>query len=256
VFRILKLCASVALVVVIASATPGAQDSGAGPLERTAKPNTADNPVPCRTFYVAPQKPAIGYPPLIVALRVALDDGGRVGEVRALGPPRESYSFYVSQPIDGDVLAFPPVLAGRQGNTDYQAVVNAAMDAVRLWQYCRPANGAISFDVMFGFAPSMEARVLSDGLAAKQGVAPRKVKDVAPIYPPIDQSARVQGRVIVEAQVEPDGHVSNARAIRSIPLLDKAAVDAVMQWQFSPTLVNGKPVSVVVNTVLTFTLMF
>jgi protein TonB len=84
----------------------------------------------------------------------------------------------------------------------------------------------------------------------------RKVKDVAPIYSPIAQSARVQGRVIVEAQVEPDGHVSNARALRSIPLLDKAAVDAVMQWQFGPTLVDGKPVSVVVITVLTFTLMF
>ena len=255
-FRILKLSASVALVVVTASATPGAQDSGAGPLERSAKPNTADSPVPCRTIYVAPPKPAIGYPPLIVALRVTLDEGGQVGEVRALGPARESTSFYVSQPIDGDVLAFHPVLQGRQGNTDYQAVVNAAMDAVRLWQYCRPANGAISFDVMFGFAPSMEARVLSDGVAAKQGAAPRKVKDVAPIYPPIAQSARVQGRVIVEAQVEPDGHVSNVRALRSIPLLDKAAVEAVMQWQFSPTLVNGKPVSVVVITVLTFTLMF
>jgi TonB family protein len=249
------LCASVALVVVTASATPGAQDSGAGPLERTAKPNTADNPVPCRTFYIAPRKPAIGYPPLIVALRVTLDEGGRVGEVRALGPARESYSFYVSQPIDGDVLAFFPVLEGPR-NTDFQPVVDAAMNAVRLWQYCRPANGAISFDVMFGFAPSIEARVLSDGVAVTQGVAPRKVKDVAPIYSPIAQSARIQGRVIIEAQVEPDGHVSSARALRSVPLLDKAAVDAVMQWQFSPTLVNGKPVSVVVITVLTFTLMF
>jgi TonB family protein len=191
-----------------------------------------------------------------VALRVTLDEGGRVGEVRALGPARPSYSFYVSQPIDGDVLAFMPVLEGRQETTDYQAVVNAAMDAVRRWQYCRPANGAISFDVMFGFHPSMEARLLSDGLAAQQGAAPRKVKDVAPIYSPIAQSARIQGRVIIEAQVEPDGHVSSARALRSVPLLDKAAVDAVMQWQFSPTLVNGKPVSVVVITVLTFTLMF
>ena len=61
--------------------------------------------------------------------------------------------------------------------------------------------------------------------------------------------------MIVEEQVEPDGHVSNARVVRSIPLLDKAAVDAVMQWQFSPTLLNGKPVSIVVITVLTFTLM-
>jgi hypothetical protein len=58
-----------------------------------------------------------------VALRVTLDEGGRVGEVRALGPARESYSFYVSQPIDGDVLAFMPVLEGRRENTDFQPVV-------------------------------------------------------------------------------------------------------------------------------------
>ena len=254
-FRVLKLCACVALVVVAASATPRTQESEAGPLERSAKPSTADNPVPCRSFYVAPQKPAIAYPPLVVALRVTLDERGLVREVRALGPARKTQSFYVSQPIDGDVLAFIPVLEGGREITDFQPVVDAAMNAVRLWQYCRPANGAISFDVIFGFAPSMEARVLSDGLAVTQGVAPRKVKEVAPIYSPIAQSARIQGRVIVEAQVEPDGHVSNARVVRSIPLLDKAAVDAVMQWQFSPTLLNGKPVSIVVITVLTFTLM-
>ena len=89
-----------------------------------------------------------------------------------------------------------------------------------------------------------------------QGVAPTKVKDVAPVYPPIAQSARVQGTVIIEARVEPDGHVSNARVLRSIPLLDKAAMDAVMQWEFTPTLVNGKPVPVVVTTTLQFTLTF
>jgi protein TonB len=61
--------------------------------------------------------------------------------------------------------------------------------------------------------------------------------------------------VIVEAQVEPDGHVSKARVLRSIPLLDQAAVDAVMQWEFTPTLLNGKPVSFLVTSVLTFTLM-
>jgi TonB family protein len=252
VFRILTFCAAVAFVVT-ASVTPGAQETGAGPLERIAKPNTADNPVPCRTRYVVPQSPSITYPPLIVELRVTLDEGGHGSEVRALGPARESYSFYIPQ--SGEVLAFAPVLERRHENTDYRAVVNAAMDAVRQWRYCKPANGAVSFDVTFGFAASMEPRVLSDGMAAQRGVAPRKVKDAAPLYPPIAQSARVQGRVVVEATVEPDGRVSNARVLRSIPLLDKAATDAVMQWQFSPTLVNGKPVPVVVTTALTFTLM-
>jgi len=78
----------------------------------------------------------------------------------------------------------------------------------------------------------------------------------APVYPPIAISARIQGLVMIEANVEPSGHVRNAHVLRSIPLLDEAAKDAVMLRQFTPTLVNGKPVPVVVTTTLQFTLMF
>jgi TonB family protein len=136
------------------------------------------------------------------------------------------------------------------------------MDAVRQWQYDAPANGPVGFDVKFGFpfSPlSNEVRVLGEGLTVAsiaQGVGPRKVKDVAPVYPPIAMLARIQGTVIIEANVEPNGHVRNARVLRSIPLLDEAAKDAVMLWQFTPPLVNGKPVPVVVTTTLQFTLMF
>ena len=45
---------------------------------------------------------------------------------------------------------------------------------------------------------------------------------------------------IVEARIEPDGTVSKAHVLRSIPLLDQAAIDAVMQWRFVPTLLNGQ----------------
>ena len=68
-----------------------------------------------------------------------------------------------------------------------------------------------------------------------------KVKDVKPVYPPIAQSARVQGVVIVEAIIDADGKVADARVLRSIPLLDQAALDAVQQWEFTPTLLNGMP---------------
>jgi len=61
------------------------------------------------------------------------------------------------------------------------------------------------------------------------------------VYPSIAQSARVQGVVIVEATIGPDGKVSDARVLRSIPLLDQAALDAVRQWVFTPTLLNGVP---------------
>ena len=83
---------------------------------------------------------------------------------------------------------------------------------------------------------------------------PTKTKDVKPVYPPIAQSARVQGVVIIEATIGPDGRVKEAKVLRSIPLLDQAALDAVKQWQFTPTLLNGVPVPVIMTVTVNFTL--
>jgi len=83
---------------------------------------------------------------------------------------------------------------------------------------------------------------------------PTKVKDVKPVYPAIAQSARVQGVVIIEATIGPNGAVQEAKVLRSIPLLDAAALDAVKQWQFTPTLLNGVPVPVIMTVTVNFTL--
>jgi protein TonB len=83
---------------------------------------------------------------------------------------------------------------------------------------------------------------------------PAKTKHVAPVYPPIAQSARVQGVVITELVIGEDGKVQDARILRSIPLLDQAAIDAVRQWEFMPTLLNGSPVPVLMTATVQFTL--
>ena len=83
---------------------------------------------------------------------------------------------------------------------------------------------------------------------------PTKVKDVKPVYPAIAQSARVQGVVIIEATIGPNGAVQEAKVLRSIPLLDAAALEAVRQWQFTPTLLNGVPVPVIMTVTVNFTL--
>ena len=83
---------------------------------------------------------------------------------------------------------------------------------------------------------------------------PTKVRDVKPVYPPGAQRAGVQGVVIIEATLGPDGGVKTARILRSIPLLDQAALDAVRQWQYTPTLVNGVPAPVVMTVTVQFTL--
>jgi protein TonB len=84
--------------------------------------------------------------------------------------------------------------------------------------------------------------------------SPRKTRDVLPVYPQIAQQARVQGVVIIEATIDRDGRVSEARVLRSIPLLDQAALDAVRQWEYEPTLLNGVAVPVIVTVTANFTL--
>ena len=83
---------------------------------------------------------------------------------------------------------------------------------------------------------------------------PRKSESQTPTYPPIAQSARVQGVVILEATIGPDGRVQDVRVLRSIPLLDAAAIEAVRQWQYTPTLLNGVPVPVIMTVTVNFTL--
>lgn len=84
--------------------------------------------------------------------------------------------------------------------------------------------------------------------------APAKVFDVAPVYPALARQARVQGVVIIEATIGIDGHVEQARVLRSIPLLDDAALTAVRQWRYTPTLLNGTPVPLVMTVTVNFEL--
>jgi TonB family protein len=83
---------------------------------------------------------------------------------------------------------------------------------------------------------------------------PIKVTDVKPAYPDSAQSARVQGVVILEVLIDADGAVANAKILRSIPMLDQAALGAVSRWQFRPTLLNGQPVAVRTTVTVNFTL--
>jgi protein TonB len=148
-----------------------------------------------------------------------------------------------------------------------------------------PAMAPIAFNVQIRFAPGGDGQVVwHDGSPAPPvsraiagtGAAgstqppppapgepiriggniasPKRVKNVPPVYPPIAQSARVSGTVIVEVTIGADGRVTNATILRSIPLLDQAALDAVKQWVFTPTLLNNVPVPVIMTVTVNFTL--
>jgi periplasmic protein TonB len=84
--------------------------------------------------------------------------------------------------------------------------------------------------------------------------APEKIVHVPPKYPSLARSAGVDGVVILEAEIGEDGTIRDVRVLRTIPLLDQAAVEAVRQWRFTPTLLNGQPVSVLMTVTVAFTL--
>jgi protein TonB len=83
---------------------------------------------------------------------------------------------------------------------------------------------------------------------------PTKIKNVPPVYPDIAKQARVQGIVILECTISPQGRVTDVKVLRGIPLLDQAGIDAVKQWQYTPTLLNGVPVPVIMTVTVNFRL--
>lgn len=83
---------------------------------------------------------------------------------------------------------------------------------------------------------------------------PRRLTYVPPVYPTMAQTARVEGVVILEAIIDETGTVGQIRVLRSIPLLDRAAIDAVSRWRYLPTTLNGVAVPVIMTVTVSFTL--
>jgi protein TonB len=81
---------------------------------------------------------------------------------------------------------------------------------------------------------------------------PERTHRVDPVYPETARAAGVQGVVILEAVIGEDGAVASTRVLRSIPMLDAAALEAVKQWRYAPTLVNGVPTSVIMTVTVNF----
>ena len=80
-------------------------------------------------------------------------------------------------------------------------------------------------------------------------VAPQKRAHVQPAYPPMAKAGRVQGAVSLSIVINTNGAVERATVVKSIPALNDAAIAAVKQWKYAPTLVNGVavPVTMVVH---------
>jgi periplasmic protein TonB len=83
---------------------------------------------------------------------------------------------------------------------------------------------------------------------------PKLLQSVDPVYPEVARTAMVQGVVILSVKTDEKGHVADVMVLRSIPLLDQAAIDAVRQWVYEPKIIDGKAVSVVFTVTVRFQL--
>jgi len=111
------------------------------------------------------------------------------------------------------------------------------------------ARGAISSTVTMraGPLPAPDAAVRVGGNVR----APQKLVDVLPVPPERAREAGVRGIVILEVTIDTVGTVKDVRVLRSIPWLDAAAMEAVRQWRYEPTLLNGAPVPVIMTVPVT-----
>ena len=83
---------------------------------------------------------------------------------------------------------------------------------------------------------------------------PRRVVVVPPVYPDLAVKARLQGTVILEATVNERGRVVNVSLLRGLPLFNDAALEAVKQWVYTPTLLNGIPTPIIMTVTVHFRL--
>jgi protein TonB len=83
---------------------------------------------------------------------------------------------------------------------------------------------------------------------------PKKIRHVAPAYPRPAVESRVQGVVVLECTISPKGKIVEIKVLRSVPPLDEAAVEAVRQWEYTPTLLDGVPVPVIMTVTVNFKL--
>jgi TonB family protein len=82
---------------------------------------------------------------------------------------------------------------------------------------------------------------------------PTKVRHVSPRFPAEALQPGARATVVVETRIEADGRIVNARVIRSSPLFDQSVLDAVLQWEYTPTVINGVAIPVLLTVTVQFT---
>lgn len=124
----------------------------------------------------------------------------------------------------------------------------------RLDEQNKAKAGGVSGGVEAGTAKAYEKFAEGAVKVEKDIKPPKLVNFVMPVYPAAARQEGVQGEVILSVKTGPDGKVQDVMVLRSVPLLDQAAIDAVKQWVYEPLVIDGKPVTAVFTTTVRFRL--
>jgi TonB family protein len=156
---------------------------------------------------------------------------------------------------------------------DFDAMVKASSAALRQWRFDPPSGAAavvrvpIYFDVvgrrttfgairpMSGYPPHVIAVPPTDVLKVGGAITPpKKLVSVPPRYPDDALQAKVQGDVVLDVVIDAQGVPTDVQVSQSVPMLDAAAIEAVRQWRYEPTLLNGVPVPIAMTVTVGFAL--
>ncbi len=117
---------------------------------------------------------------------------------------------------------------------------------------------ASAFALCLGTAPAIQGEQAKESSVTDRksdDLKPEIIEKVSPKYPEEAKKAKVMGKVIVEATVDTDGRVAEAKVVNEADArLAQAAIDAVKQWKFKPIQKDGKPVKVKTTVTLNFQL--
>jgi len=146
-------------------------------------------------------------------------------------------------------------------NKPQRPFLEAAETAARRWRFA-PNDPRSTVDIWFAFSEKSSSPAAAPVVGNVRRIVriggtirpPIKIRDVKPAYPDDARAARVQGVVIIEVTLGVDGSVVDTYVLRSVPMLDAAALEAVRQWRFAPTVLDGEPVEAIMTVTVNFTL--
>jgi protein TonB len=185
-----------------------------------------------------------------------LPTGSRSDDIRLSRPAEPA----ASPPAAAENLAAAPVAApaGVGPEAPFEAATGSA-DSTGTDESAAGGEGGSTGGDGLGGGPDHGGHGTGGAPAARRlepGILPpRKIKDVRPEYPAGALRDQMRGTVVLDVTIGVDGRVVDAAVVRSIPELDRAALDAVRQWEFVPASLNGTPVAVIVTVIVNFSIL-